>query len=358
MRILADRHIPWVEEAFGGLGTLVLLDRFTPEDLIGADALLVRSTQQVDRNLFALAHPRFVGTATAGQDHVDLEFLNQTGISYAYAPGCNAMAVAQWVIASLLRFYGSYEKLRSLRLGIVGLGAVGGRLSSLALLLGLEVRASDPPKERASEPGPWMPLEELLRWSDIVTLHTPLTTEGADKTFHLIAAEQLALLKPKCLLVNAARGGVVDEQALKPVANNLGGLILDTWESEPELDRELLALTSQASPHVAGYSLEAKLKGTSQIQEAFCRFFEMNVPALNPKLNHFRADVAVGVAPLMDLIGGMSRDDAALRSGGDFKQLRNLYPLRREWSSVELSGHQALSEAHGDLLAKMGFLLV
>lgn len=359
MRILADRHIPWVEEAFGPYGELVLKERFEPEDLPGAQVLLVRSIQPVDSRLLARAADlKFVGTATAGLDHIDQAYLKAHHIAFANAPGCNALAVAQWVVAALVRHYGDFETLSAKRLGIVGLGEVGGRLRSLALQLGMQVKASDPPKQQAGAEGPWLPLEELLEQSDILTLHVPLTVEGPHPTMGLLVEEQLKRLPKNAVLINSSRGGVVDEEAIKAVSPRLDGLILDCWKNEPHIDRALLELTTQASPHVAGYSLEAKIKGTTQVQEALARHFGLVPHPWLPKLNHFRADAGMGLRPLMDLIAGLSRDDAALRQGGDFKALRDHYPLRREWASVELGGAEHLSDREADRLAALGFRLV
>lgn len=358
MRILAERHIPWVEEAFGPMGELVLGERFKPKDLQGAQALLVRSNQPVDAALLAQSQLRFVGTATAGTDHIDLNYLKTRQIGFSHAPGCNATAVAQWVIASLLKHYGSFEALAPKQLGIIGLGEVGSRLRSLGLQLGLKVRASDPPKQRTGREGPWCPLEELLETSDIVSLHVPLTFEGPDATWRLLGQKELARLRRKTVLINSARGGIIDEEALRGMVDQLDGLILDCWEGEPNLDAQLLKCCTQASPHVAGYSLEAKIKGTAQVQAALAGHFGLKTPTLNPKLNHFRADASLGVRALMDLVAGLSRDDAALRQGGDFAALRNHYPLRREWGSVELTGAEKLEDEEADLLASLGFRLV
>ncbi|OGH05050.1 MAG: hypothetical protein A2600_04680 [Candidatus Lambdaproteobacteria bacterium RIFOXYD1_FULL_56_27] len=355
MRILVDRHIPWVQELFGSRGELVFFDRTPPPDLARAEALLVRSTLKINAQLFSQHQPRFVGTATAGTDHLDLPYLAAQGIRVASAPGCNGLAVAQWVIAGLVILKGT--DLKGLRLGIVGLGQVGRRLAALGQALGMEVRANDPPAQAQGQTGPWETLEDLLGWAEVVSLHVPWTTEGPFPTYSLLDHKKLALLRPGALLVNSCRGGVVEESALLELLPKLCPPVIDTWAGEPQINRRLLNQTGLASPHVAGYSEEAKAKGTWAIAQAFGEWLGLPPlpgPPFLPPL-----EVTVGPSPAVFLaqITGIDRDNRALKAGGDFAQLRNQYPFRREWQSVHLQGVGQLPLSQQHFYRSLGFVL-
>lgn len=277
MKAVADENIADLANTFARHVDLRLRPgrALGPEDLGDAEVLLVRSVTRVDKALLAGSRVRFVGTATIGTDHLDTDWLDAAGIAWAAAPGCNADAAAQYTLGMILlacRRLG--RNPRAQRVGIVGHGNVGRRLHALLLALGLQCVVNDPPLAAAgAEPdigeGAFETLEAALA-CDVVCLHVPLTRDGAWPTAGMFDADALAAMRPGALLVNSARGGVIDEAALR---NALGdGAIhaaLDVWPREPAIAPELLEAVTVATPHVAGYSVEGKVRGTRMIYEAF-----------------------------------------------------------------------------------------
>ncbi len=359
LRILADENIPCVGDAFGPLGRLEVLPgrALTADRVREADALLVRSVTRVDAGLLAGSRVGFVGSATAGLDHVDEAWLAARGIAFAAAPGSNAESVAQYVAAVLFEFRRRLGRpLRGLSLGIVGLGHCGGRVERIARALGLQPLRCDPPLARAGAPGPFVPLEALAA-CDIITLHTPLAREGPDATWRLIDRAFLRRLRPGAALINAARGGIVDETPLREALADgwLAAAALDVWEGEPDISPATLAAVTLATPHVAGYALDAKLRGTEMIYRAFCRRFGIEprwsaAQVLPPVVRVVRwpappADLEAALGTLIKGAYPIARDDAALRRlprlppaerPACFDALRRDYPPRREFSATKV----------------------
>ena len=353
MRLLADENIPLLDPFFAAFGEIRRLpgraiDRTAVAD---ADALLVRSVTQVDRALLEGSPVKFVGTCTIGTDHLDLGWFAEAGIAWASAPGCNARGVVEYVLGALLALAERHgAELAARTYGVVGAGQVGGRLVELLRGLGWQVLVCDPPRQ-AAEGGDFVALEEIIRRCDVISLHTPLTREGSDATWHLLDSARLDSLKPGCWLINASRGAVVDNAALK--AHLTGGadleVVLDVWEGEPLVDAELAPLCRLATPHIAGYSLDGKLRGTEQIYQAFCawrgepasvRLAELlPAPWLGELVLHESADPAWALATLCRAVYDPRRDDADFRRSlvgaaearrAGFDALRKHYPMRRE----------------------------
>ena len=232
--------------------------------------LIVRSETRVDARLLEGTPVRFVGTSTIGVDHLDTAYLAGRGIAFANAPGSNAESVAQYVAAALLALAADRKDgLAGATIGIVGFGNVGSRVARVAAGLGLRVLLNDPPLQRRTGDPRFLPLEALVD-ADIVTLHVPLTHSGEDATFHYFDDERLGTMRRGSILVNTARGAVVDTGALKRAlrSGHLAAAVLDVWENEPAVDVELLGLARIATPHIAGYSLDGKLNGARMIFEA------------------------------------------------------------------------------------------
>lgn len=349
MRIVADENIPLLDEFFAGFGEIRRLPGRAIDRAALADAelLLVRSVTRVDRALLAGSPVSFVGTCTIGTDHLDLDYLRQAGIGWASAPGCNARGVVDYVLGSLLVLAEQQGVALSTRTyGVVGAGQVGGRLVEVLRGLGWRVLVCDPPRQ-AAEGGDFVGLEQLLAECDVLSLHTPLDRS----THHLLDASRLARLKPGGWLINASRGAVVDNPALCELLGRRNDLqvVLDVWEGEPQLDVELAGLCRIATPHIAGYSLDGKLRGTAQIYQAACRHLGreqtqsldelMPAPWLGELALDAAADPAWALATLCRAVYDPRRDDADLRRSlrGDaagrraaFDALRKHYPMRRE----------------------------
>ncbi|SDR83915.1 4-phosphoerythronate dehydrogenase PdxB [Pseudomonas oryzae] len=353
MRLLADENIPLLDPFFASFGEIRrqagrAIDRAAVMD---ADALLVRSVTRVDRALLEGSAVKFVGTCTIGTDHLDLDWFAEAGIAWSSAPGCNARGVVDYVLGALFALAERRgADLAQRTYGVVGAGQVGGRLVEVLRGLGWNVLVCDPPRQ-AREGGDFVSLAEILARCDAISLHTPLTREGADATWHLLDAERLRSLKPGCWLINASRGAVIDNAALK--AHLLGGadleVVLDVWEGEPQADPQLAALCLLATPHIAGYSLDGKLRGTEQIYRAFCAWqgvaptvslAQLLPPTWLSELSlHEQADPAWALATVCRAVYDPRGDDAAFRRSlqGDaearragFDALRKHYPPRRE----------------------------
>jgi erythronate-4-phosphate dehydrogenase len=361
MRIVADANIPFVRECFSSVGEVRVLSgrEITPQVVADADALLVRSITAVNEPLLAGSKVRFVGTATIGFDHVDVSYLQRSGIGFASAPGSNANSAAEYVIAGLLEI-GRRRRilLEGKSIGVIGVGNVGGRVARKCEGLGMRVVRNDPPLQRQTSDPQYVGLEALYD-CDFITIHTPLTREGIDKTFHLADAFFFAQLKPGAVFVNASRGAVVETAALKAAirAGRLGAVVLDVWEGEPNIDVELLGMVDIASPHIAGYSFDGKVAGMIMIYRSLCERFglapEFDVTDFLPVPEIPRLEVETGdagddelLARIAERIYSISRDDRDTRQianqpresrGRFFDSLRKNYPVRREFQNTTVA---------------------
>ena len=372
MKIVADANIPSAEEAFGNLGEIKLIPgrSIGPDHVRDADLLLVRSVTPVGAQLLDGSRVRFVGSATIGVDHVDLPYLRERRIAFAYAPGSNANSVAEYVITAIVAL--SHTPLARRSLGIIGLGRIGTLVQAKAEALGMSVLANDPPLERAGQSG-FVPLDELLGTSDIVTCHVPLTLDGTDPTFHLLDARTLSQLRPDAMVINTSRGPVVDNPDLLSALQRgrLAGAVLDVWEGEPLPDARLIKAAAIATPHIAGYSVDGKITGTRMLYEAACAFFKC--PDQWRPIAVGRRDVSVHIEPTRtfeDIVESLvlhayniRRDDAALKAivglpapqrGAAFDRLRATYPARYEFENTSVF----VPESHHNLrrvLSAVGF---
>jgi erythronate-4-phosphate dehydrogenase len=275
MKIIADENMPMVRELFADFG---LVETFPGRELSfeqvkDADALLVRSVTPVNAALLDGSSIGFVGSATIGTDHVDLDYLEQQGIQFANAPGCNAGAVVQYVLSVLFSLRADWM---SQTVGIVGCGSVGGRLYQTLQKLGVNCRCYDPFLEcsnlYSASNLPLVSFDEVIQ-SDILCLHTPLTVDGPYPTFHLFNEDVLSRLGDNVLLINAGRGAVVDNrELLRLLPHRSWQVALDVWEGEPNIMIPLLERVDIGTPHIAGYSYDGKVNGTTMVRDAFCRW--------------------------------------------------------------------------------------
>lgn len=395
-RIVVDDAIAWHREAFGSLGELRALpgSAIDRAALLQADALVVRTVTRVTAELLEGTPVRFVGTATAGEDHVDRLALERRGITVARAPGCNAQAVAEYVVSVLAhaRRWGTGELPGPV--GIIGLGHVGRRTARALRALGYDVLAYDPPlaDRRAAglttdDPDPGLTtmarferlrsLEELLATSTVITLHVPLERVGLHPTWHMVDAGIFSRLERRPLVINTCRGSVVDDAALERwLADGMGHAVLDVWEGEPRprvgLVRPPPRGVGLGTPHVAGYSLEGKVAATRMVHEALCRWlgrtpsFDGGAVLGKPGskvLRCFDTDAAHDWRPWIEAAVPLAKDDAALRAavtkpdaerGVAFEALRRGYALRRELSTFAIERHVDLDPETHQRLAALG----
>ncbi|MFU9136782.1 4-phosphoerythronate dehydrogenase PdxB [Erwinia tasmaniensis] len=370
VKILVDENMPYARELFSRTGHVVAVPgRPVPQaELDDADGLMVRSVTKVNAELLSGKPVKFVGTATAGTDHIDEAFLKEQGITFSAAPGCNAIAVVEYVFSSLLLLAERDGfQLADRTVGIVGVGNVGRRLQARLEALGIRTLLCDPPRADRGDPEAFLPLDALVAQADIITFHTPLNKQGEYKTLHLADEALLLALKPGSILINACRGPVVDNAALLKVLHQRSDLsvVLDVWEPEPELSLPLLEKVDIATAHIAGYTLEGKARGTTQVFEAWTAWLgqpqqvalDTLLPA--PEFTHITLNGRLDQATLkrvVHLVYDVRRDDAPLRKvaaiPGEFDRLRKNYPERREWSSLRVSCDV---EETALLLKKLGF---
>ncbi len=342
-KVVIESHIPYVGDAFSAVAEAVFLppEEITPEAVRDADVLIVRTRTRCDEVLLRGSRVRMVATATIGTDHIDLGYCRDNGIKVVSAPGCNAPAVAQYVWASVFSLRPA--DWQSLTIGVVGLGHVGAIVAYWARRLGVRVLACDPPRHRRD--GGWNPsepsaagteqflsLEEIAARADVITFHTPHTRAGVDATHHLAGSRFFAALQRAPIIINAARGPVVDTEAiLKAVsAGKLSGCVIDCWEGEPAVSTELLRLADIATPHIAGYSIEGKRRATATVVSAALRFFgdDADLPVIPQSLPGTEITPASIMASYNPL-----EDTSVLKSTfspARFESLRNTYPLRHE----------------------------
>jgi erythronate-4-phosphate dehydrogenase len=380
MKIIADENIPAVAQAFGTLGEVTLLPgrSLRASDVRAADVLLVRSVTRVGRELLEGSRVRFVASATIGFDHVDRDYLESRSIGFATAPGSNATSAAEYVVSALLAL-GEREgsTLPECRVGIVGCGNVGSRVRDRLASLGCECLVNDPPLLERGGHDDFVELGELLQ-ADIISLHVPLERAGPHPTWHLIDGAFLRRMKPGAVLINTARGAVVDNAGLDAVLAQRRDLraILDVWEGEPAIAANLLEKVTLGTAHIAGYSLDGKLRGTEMIYRAACDHFgcaaRWSAADVLPAAETLdMRDGALGAAParLREAVFHVydaRADDARLRGllelpqekrAAAFDRLRKDYPVRREFAATTVRIDEA-DESLGKLLRGVGFNVI
>lgn len=358
MNILYDDNMPYAEQCFSLLGdaTPFSAGNINLDLLSETDALMVRSTTKVNAELLAHAPKlQLVATATAGFDHFDLAALDESQVPYYVSAGCNAVAVAEYVLSAIFAYAASrnlsLSDMRKMRIGVVGAGNVGSALESKLSALSFDYCLCDPLLALTEDPREFVDLDTILN-CDIICLHVPLIEDGEYRTRHLLGDEQLKQLKANQLVINACRGGVIDESAFSAQAEqrDMPVLILDAWENEPEVNRAMLPHCLYATPHIAGHTLEGKSRGTFMSYSALSRQF--NIPEtiqmdeVLPQLaaldwrNIGKCDESLIWAAIFSLYD-IRQDDRIFRQamaqssdvGQKFVHLRKTYGQRREFAA-------------------------
>ena len=357
MKIVADQQIPHAAQAFSEFAEVTLCNgrEITAEKIHDADVLLLRSVTTVNADLLEDSQVKFVATATSGLDHIDLAYLERNNIGFAHAKGSNARSVAEYLLSSLFVIADQHDfKFKDKTVGVIGCGEVGSRVVELLETLGAKTIINDPPLKDKCGDEKYRDLHDLFS-ADIISLHVPLTSEGPYPTENLLDAQFLSQLNDDVILLNTARGGVINEAALK---NHLAShenmkVVLDVWEDEPDINLELLTEVDIGTPHIAGYSTDGKIHATEMIFESLCDFFELDCK-WNP-------DFELSAANSLELPLGSELDDqdaiqmailasydvrgdsASLRQlteisieqrGQYFDELRKNYPVRREFPAT------------------------
>lgn len=367
MKVLIDDKIPYIKGAaewlFDEVSYLPGNAFAGSSEIAEADALIVRTRTHCDAALVRGTRVQFIATATIGHDHIDKAQLEALGIAWTNCPGCNAGSVAQYIRNSILLI--AQQRCiepSALCVGIVGYGHVGRQVRLALEAIGCPTLLNDPPlvssfningagatcdmlddpplAARGAAPEQFVELADIARRCDVITLHTPLTTEGKWQTMHLIGEPFFAQTMRQPVIINAARGGVIDEAALlrAKAERKVSDLVIDTWEGEPDINKELLDTAFIATPHIAGYSADGKSNATRMALLAVCNHFGINIP----DETHFLALTAppalpVGTKPCGDpardalTLYNPLADTLRLKSNpADFEAQRGNYPLRRE----------------------------
>lgn len=336
-RIVCAESVLYANEIFSHLGQVDVIPdaALSSHHLKQADALIVRSKTTVDGSLLAGTPVKFVGTATAGIDHIDVSYLEENQITFATAAGSNATSVAEYVIAALLTVM-HIEKvdLFNKTLGIIGAGHVGRQLAAMANALGMKVLLNDPPLQLQTHDPHLIPLDQLLAQADIVSLHVPLVLTGNFPTGHLVNDEFLSRLKPGCILINTSRGEVIEESCLllHVLEGALGPLIIDVWDNEPYINLALLKKVMLGTPHIAGYSTDGRVNGSLFIYQALCRFWKIT-PTISVEHLFKESQQAAIIAPL-----GLSVQETL------YEIVKKTYDITQDHQSLLMSIHMSLIE--------------
>ncbi len=371
MKIVADDKIPFLKGVLEPYTDVVYLPgkEITRKVLMDADALLIRTRTKCTEELLKGTSVRFIGTATIGFDHIDIEYCRKKSIFWTNAPGCNSSSVQQYIAAALLKMSSEFRfSLKDKTIGIVGVGNVGSKVEKLARIIRMKVLLNDPPRARREGEKDFVSLGNILFESDIVSLHVPLNIVGEDCTYHLFNNQAFKKMKKGTWFINASRGEVADTAALKKVldSNKLGGAILDVWENEPDIDLELMSKTFLATPHIAGYSTDGKANGTSIVINSLCKHFNLPLKEWYPSNvpNPEKPIISIGCKGLSDedvikeavfQTYNIDEDNINLRfNPSDFEKQRGDYRIRREFPAYTVNLAQGTKQIKSKL-EKLGF---
>ena len=366
--IIIDDAIPFAEAMFQHLGNIQRMPgkAINREAALTADALIIRSRTDINASLLINSNVSFVGSTVVGLDHVDQDYLARNNIHFYSAQGCNANSVAEYIITCLLIMAEKHQfDLASKTIGIIGVGHVGSLVAIKAKALGMTCLLNDPPKvEKHPElalNNEYSNLDDCLK-ADIITVHTPLTFDGDHPTANLLSEARLSKIQPHQILMNAARGGIINEQAwckTQTLAN-----IIDCWENEPEINKALYQTADIATPHIAGHSLDAKIAGTLMVYQALCVFWaikpqtewQKSLPSLPPPFHlpeNLNESNQRSLFKITTHTHNPLDDDRAIRSEHiatlhtKYEKYRRNFPVYREWRhhTIVSTPHKKISKA-------------
>lgn len=335
LSVVADSAIPELESLLPDEVRITRLpsDNIVAQQLKNTDALLVRSVTQVNQSLLQNTSVKFVGSATTGIDHLDTKWLQQNNIMWANSSGANAGAVMQYVVCCIAWLQQqNYLKKQNLKCGVIGAGKIGSKVIDFLKKIGARVLVNDPPRAEQEKNFHSIPLDQF-RNCDLITVHVPLHDDKPHSTFHLMNHALLAQQK-KCALINTSRGEVLDSQALKQNPQIMA--CLDVWENEPLIDRGLLERAVVATPHIAGYTVEAKQLASTMICQKLCDFFKLTAPKSDKITAESRPclDLQENWQQLALAVYNPGIDSQQLKQSSTFKQLRENYQLRKTFSMI------------------------
>lgn len=334
MNVIIEKNIPFIHGYLDNVANVSYLGagEITREVMKDADALITRTRTRCDASLLEGSRCKFIATATIGTDHIDLDYCRNNGITVANAPGCNAPAVAQYVFASIAALLNGRNPA-DLTIGIVGVGHVGKIVEMWARELGFKVLLCDPPRSEREGNNAFCDFTTILRKCDIITFHTPLTCtrESSHPTYHLLGTNTAYLINQHPIIINAARGGIIDNSLIVNLLddNIIEAAVIDCWENEPNISKALLDSAFIATPHIAGYSLEGKIRATQMSLNSFCQHFNLAPIKLKESVDYGAAK-SVTWQSITDSYSPLADTVALKHNPSHFERLRNNYTYRPE----------------------------
>lgn len=373
IKIIVDNKIPFLRGVLEPFADILYLSpkEINNETVKDADALIIRTRTKCNAGLLENSKVKFIATATIGFDHIDSSYCGLNNIKWVSSPGCNSSSVHQYIASALVTLAERKKiNLADKTIGIVGVGNVGSKIEKFARAIGMNVMLCDPPRQRNEGNSNFISLNELVEKSDIITFHVPLNRNGEDKTYHLADEKFIQKFNSSKIIINSSRGEVVETSALKNALKNglVSSAVLDVWESEPNIDEELLSLVDLATPHIAGYSADGKANGTAMSVNALVKYFNLElandwypneIPAAG---NSIIIDYDCDKLSEQEIISKVilhtykiAEDDNRLReSVQTFEKQRGEYPVRREFHNYSLDLKNC-SEATKEKLYQIGF---
>lgn len=375
LKIIADNKIPFLKGALEDVADVLYLPGkdFNNQIVKNADAIIIRTRTVCNEELLAGTSVKFIATATIGYDHIDTDWCAAKGIKWTNAPGCNSSSVQQYMLSAFLNLFNSSGiNPEKLTIGIIGVGNVGAKVAEASGILGMKVLLNDPPRERNEKEKIFCSLDKIVSEADIISFHVPLIKEGIDKTFHMADSSFFDRLNKRVLIFNTSRGEVVNSDILKQAIakGKVKDSILDVWENEPDIDTELLKMSRFGTAHIAGYSTDGKINGSSMSIRSLSKFFGLgmddwypaSVPGPEDPLIIYDCSDKNELDILREIYNktyNISADDRKLRDNpGSFESLRGNYPLRREPTAYRV---KLINNPYSDLqdkLDKLGFQIL
>jgi erythronate-4-phosphate dehydrogenase len=374
MKIVADDKIPTLKGVFEPYAEVSYKagNSISREDLKNTDALIVRTRTKCSQALLEDTTVKMVATATIGTDHLSIPWMEQTGIKWCNAAGCNSGSVRQYIGSVLANLIMEGMVPSQSTIGIVGVGMVGTKVAQLAHALGFKVLLNDPPRQRKEDSEPFCDLPYLFQHSDIVTFHTPLNRDGQDATYHLFNKSTLSHMKKGAIVINSSRGEVTHTETLihGMDTEHLSRVVLDVWEHEPDIHHDLHQKVWIGTPHIAGCSVDGKANGSIMTIHAVAKEFCLPLTEWQPKslpmpenpVIHLEAtdepDYLTAAKAILKTYN-IVEDDARLRENpNDFEKQRGVYPIRREFHVWKIVPHTTTDPQTLKMLKELGFNLV
>lgn len=366
MKVVVDDKIPYIKGVLEPYAEVVYAPgaQIDAPLVADADAIITRTRTECNESLLSGSTVKFIASATIGYDHIDTVYCENNGIVWTNAPGCNSGSVMQYIASVFAALVKAGVDMKHAKVGIVGVGNVGSKVEGLCRALGIETILCDPPRFDV-EGGDFVSFQTVLLEADIVTFHVPLEKNGKYPTFHMLNEAVFKNMKKKIAIINTSRGGVVDNMALKKGLSEkkIAFAVLDVWESEPEIDTELLNDVFIGTPHIAGYSADGKANGTAMSIHALSRFFNIPLVKWQPDSvsdaeNQFFEISNDDFWSLFLHTYSIHIDSDKLKYNPEkFEHYRGHYPVRREfqWYNVKLKN---CSPGTSDTLKQLGFNLL